>query len=336
MTTLFLDRRDATIEHEAGALRVRGADGTLWRAPLAPLERVVLRGPAQLATGAIAAMHQAGCGLLVLSGRRGEPAGQLLPRGHADATIRLGQLGLALDPPARAAIAQAVVRRKLLGQAALLRTALSRRPDRRYPLTRGLLGIADALATLRAGSPQDLARLSGIEGAGAAAYFGAFVTLFPPSVNFVGRNRRPPRDPVNAVLSLAYTLGTFEAAREAWAAGLDPAIGFLHAPAPGRDSLACDLVEPLRPALDRLVWRLFAEEVLRAAHFTRDGEACLLGKAGRMAFYAAWEQAAGPARRALRRGLRPLVAAARGRAWLAYAGLGVAAEDVDHAAQPAP
>jgi CRISPR-associated protein Cas1 len=336
MTTLFLDRRDATIDHEAGALRVRGADGTLWRAPVAPLERVVLRGPAHISTGAIAALHQTGCGLLVLSGRRGEPSGQLLPRGHADATIRLGQLLLALDATTRAAIAREVVRRKLLGQAALLRAALARRPDRRYPLTRALAGLADALAVLRAGAPDDLARLSGIEGAGAAAYFGAFVTLFPPSLNFAGRNRRPPRDPVNAVLSLAYTLGTFEAVREAWAAGLDPAIGFLHAPAPGRDSLACDVVEPLRPALDRMVWRLFAEEVLRAAHFTRDGEACLLGKAGRMAFYAAWEQAAGPARRALRRGLRPLVNAARDRARLAYAGLGTVFDDAEHAAQPAP
>jgi CRISPR-associated protein Cas1 len=335
MTTLFLDRRDAVIAHEAGTLAVRGADGTLWRAPLAPLERVVLRGPAQIATGAIAALHQAGCGLLVLSGRRGDPAGALMPRGHADAAIRLGQLALALDPAARAAIAQAVVRRKLLGQAALLRGALARRPDRRYPLTRGLAGLAEALGALRAGVPHDLARLAGIEGAGAAAYFAAFVTLFPPSAGFAGRNRRPPRDPVNAALSLAYTLGTFEAAREAWAAGLDPAIGFLHAPAPGRDSLACDLVEPLRPVLDRLVWRLFAEEVLRAAHFTRDGEACLLGKAGRMAFYAAWETAVGPARRALRRGLRPLVAAARARARLASAALGADPEEADDAAQPA-
>lgn len=336
MTTLFLDRRDATIGHDNGTLTVRGADGALWRAPIAPLERVVLRGPAQVATGAIAALHQAGCGLLVLSGRRGEPAGQLLPRGHADATIRLGQLSLALDPAARSTIARAIVRRKLLGQAALLRHAAARRPDRRHPITRGLSGLAEAQARLRGHQGTDLARLCGIEGAGAAAYFAAFVALFPPSLGFAGRNRRPPRDPVNAVLSLAYTLGTFEAAREAWAAGLDPAIGFLHAPAPGRDSLACDLVEPLRPALDRLAWRLFAEGVLRAAHFTRDGEACLLGKAGRMAFYAAWEDAAGPARRALRRALRPLVAAARAQARLVQPALGGGMGADDDAAQPAP
>jgi CRISPR-associated protein Cas1 len=151
----------------------------------------------------------------------------------------------------------------------------------------------------------------GMEGAAAAAYWEAYAALLPPSAGFAGRNRRPPRDPANAVLSLAYTLAHFEAVAAAQRAGLDPAIGFLHALFPGRESLACDLVEPLRPLCERLAWRLLAEERLRAGHFTRDGEACLLGKAGRLAFYAAWEEAVAPARRLLRRGLRPLVRAAR-------------------------
>ncbi|MCV4796814.1 hypothetical protein OFB84_33320, partial [Escherichia coli] len=81
--TLFIDRRDALIEAEAGTLTVRGGDGTFWRAPLGPVERVVLRGPARISTGAIAAIAGAGCGLTVLSGRRSEPAGTLLGRPHA-------------------------------------------------------------------------------------------------------------------------------------------------------------------------------------------------------------------------------------------------------------
>jgi CRISPR-associated protein Cas1 len=313
MGTLFIDRRDARLEAERGTLMIRGADGSLARTPLAALDRVVLRGPAELTTGAIGAIAAQGASLLVLAGKHGAPAGTFLGPGHADAAIRLGQCALALDPAARAPIAAEVVRRKLIAQARLLRAAQARRPDRRLSLRRGAEGVAAALARLRAEPPAEVVRLAGLEGAAAAAYFEAYASLLPPSLGFVGRNRRPPRDPVNAVLSLAYTLATAEAAREAHVAGLDPAIGFLHAPAPGRPSLACDLVEPLRPVLDRLVWRLFAEEVLRAAHFTRDGEACLLGKAGRLAFYAAWEEAVGPARRLLRRGLRPLVRACRAR-----------------------
>ncbi len=314
MGTLFIDRREALIEAEAGSLTIRAGNGDLWRAPLASLERVVLRGPARISTGAIAAIAGAGCGLIILSGRRSEPAGTLLGQPHADAAIRLGQFRLALDGEARGRIATLVVRHKLLGQMRLLRAAAAQRPDRRLPLKRGLDAIGEILLRLRGPVCCSPAQLCGLEGAGAAAYFEAYSALFPPSLGFLRRNRRPPRDPVNAVLSLAYTLGHFEAVREAHLAGLDPAVGFLHALAPGRDSLACDLVEPLRPQLDRLVWRLFAEEVLRKAHFTREGEACLLGKAGRLAFYAAWEEAFQPARRLLRRSLRPLVRAARAAA----------------------
>lgn len=311
MTTLYLDRRDAVIEASDGILLVRGADGSLVRTPLAPVERVVLRGPASLTTGAIAAIAGQGAALLVLSGRQGRMAGIMAGGAHADAAIRLGQFRLALDPAAREGIARQVLRRKLLGQRRLLAEGLRRRPDRRRAMLRGQEALAEAMQRLREPAPMASAQLMGIEGAAAAAFFEAYAALLPPSAGFAGRNRRPPRDPANALLSLAYTLAHFEAVAAAQRAGLDPAIGFLHALFPGRESLACDLVEPLRPLCERLVWRLLAEERLRASHFTRDGEACLLGKAGRLAFYAAWEEAVAPARRLLRRGLRPLVRAAR-------------------------
>lgn len=311
MTTLYLDRRDAVIEASEGTLVVRGADGSLVRTPLAPVERVVLRGPASLTTGAIAAIAGRGAALLVLSGRQGRMAGIMAGEAHADAAIRLGQFRLALEPAAREAIARQVLRRKLLGQRRLLAEGLRRRPDRRRAMLRGQEALAEAMQRLRGPGPLAPAQLMGIEGAAAAAFFEAYAALLPPSAGFAGRNRRPPRDPANALLSLAYTLAHFEAVGAAQRAGLDPAIGFLHALFPGRESLACDLAEPLRPLCERLVWRLLAEETLRASHFTRDGEACLLGKAGRLAFYAAWEEAVAPARRMLRRGLRPLVRAAR-------------------------
>lgn len=311
MTTLYLDRRDAIIEAKEGTLLVRAADGALVRVPLAPLQRVVLRGPASVTTGAIAAIAGQGAALLVLSGRQGRLAGIMSGPAQSDAAIRLGQFRLALDPAAREAVGRQVLRRKLLGQHRLLAEGLRCRPDRRRALLRGQVALAEALQRLRGDGPFRPSQLMGIEGAAAAAYFEAYAALLPPSAGFTGRNRRPPRDPANALLSLAYTLAHFEAVTAAQHAGLDPAIGFLHALAPGRESLACDLVEPLRPLCERLAWRLLAEERLRASHFTRDGEVCLLGKAGRVAFYAAWEEGAAPMRRLLRRGLQPLVRAAR-------------------------
>jgi hypothetical protein len=116
-----------------------------------------------------------------------------------------------------------------------------------------------------------------------------------------GRNRRPPRDPVNAALSFTYTLLHFDAVRAAHGAGLDPMVGFYHRPAHGRESLACDLIEPLRPRADAWVRMLFRERELRGEHFATNKGACLLGKAGRERFHAAWESYASVPPRWLRR-----------------------------------
>ncbi|HLV02564.1 MAG TPA: CRISPR-associated endonuclease Cas1, partial [Acidobacteriota bacterium] len=151
--------------------------------------------------------------------------------------------------------------------------------------------ISDALRTLKSleqrigKGVQSIDTLRGLEGAAQAAYFRAYTTLFPPSLDFHRRNRRPPRDPVNACLSLAYTLTHFEAVRIAYIVGLDPFLGFFHEIAFGRESLACDLIEPIRPSIDRWVWDLFRSRILRTEHFRSDKNACVLGKAGRSHFY---------------------------------------------------
>ena len=98
--------------------------------------------------------------------------------------------------------------------------------------------------------------LRGLEGEAAQVYFAVFDNLIranDPELRFRGRSRRPPLDPVNALLSFLYTLLTHDCRSAAESAGLDPAVGFLHRDRPGRPSLALDLMEELRPVLaDRL------------------------------------------------------------------------------------
>ena len=125
--------------------------------------------------------------------------------------------------------------------------------------------------------------------------------MLPESLGFTGRNRRPPRDPANAVLSLGYTLLHFEAVRACHGAGLDPMIGFFHELEFGRESLAADLIEPLRPRVDAWAWDQFRRQVLRVDDFRLEGDACLLGKNGRQRFYGEFEALARPLRRLLRR-----------------------------------
>jgi len=131
-----------------------------------------------------------------------------------------------------------------------LRAALDERPDQRHQLTSGMKRIGQARERVGRDRNLGLDTLRGIDGAAAVAYFQAFTRLFPASLDFTGRNRRPPRDPVNAVLSFGYTLLHFDAVRACQAAGLNPIIGYYHELDIGRESLASDLIEPLRPRVD--------------------------------------------------------------------------------------
>jgi CRISPR-associated protein Cas1 len=295
--TLYLDRKNAALELDGGALVIRVPGERPARVPLGGLERVVVRGAATIATGALAALHEHDVGLVLLSGRRGEPTATLLGRPHADVTIRLAQLEVARDAAARLALARRLLEAKLAGQLRLVGELLEARPDQRRPLLGARAAIEAAREKLAAA---EASGLLGLEGTAAAAYFQALAAVLPPSLGFSGRNRRPPRDPVNACLSLGYALATHEAGRQAQLVGLDPLLGFLHAPVPGRPALACDLVEPVRCHVDRLVWRLFAEGRLRAEHAKSTAEGCLLGKAGREIFYLAFEAELGALPRLLR------------------------------------
>lgn len=312
MPTIYIDRRDADLDFAAGALIVRLDGGKVASFPLAGAERVVLRRAGKISHRLLAGLGERGIGLLVMGGRKGEPRAHLLGLPHGDVTIRIGQFVLAADPLRSLDLARFAVRGKLAGHSSFLREVLAQSSDRRKPLL-------DAIAEIDA-IEGHLPRvvyveiLRGLEGAAAASFFRAYRVLFAEGLEFTGRNRRPPRDPVNACLSLTYTLLHAEAVRALWVRGLDPLLGFLHAPYPGRASLASDLVELCRPAADRWVWELFRSRSLRRDHFSVSDGACLLGKAGRSLFYEAYEGFAQRERRRLRHASALFARAARAAA----------------------
>lgn len=312
MGTLYLDRRGLSLRLDGKRLVIEEPDARPRGVPLALVERAVLQGPVQFDSGVLAALAEQGTSVVCLSARHSRRTALLLGPGHGDARRRLAQYQLALDPTARLPLARALIAGKLRAQLCLLDAALTRRPDVRKPLHDGITTIRGLLPAL-AVAP-DRATVLGLEGAGAAAHYAALTALFPPALNFTGRNRRPPRDPVNACLSLGYTLLHFEAVRAAHGAGLDPLLGFYHEPAYGRESLACDLIEPLRPRLDGWVWELFRTQRLRVEDFVADKGACLLAKAGRQTFYASYEGWVSPLRRYLRRECYRLANGLSGRA----------------------
>lgn len=141
----------------------------------------------------------------------------------------------------------------------------------------------------------DLEALRGLEGEAAAQYFDVFDELILSQkldFSFDNRNRRPPQDNVNAMLSFAYTLLANDCASALEGVGLDAYAGFLHRDRPGRKSLALDLEEELRaPFADRLVLTLINNRTIQDKHFDRqEGGAVLLNDAGRRLFLKYWQE----------------------------------------------
>ena len=152
--------------------------------------------------------------------------------------------------------------------------------------------LAAALPCIRDAS--SLEELRGLEGETAQRYFSAFDSLIlqqRPVFAFAGRSRRPPLDPINALLSFAYSLLARECAAALEGAGLDPYVGFLHRPRPGRSSLALDLMEELRAVYaDRFVLSCVNQRVITEKHCLKQGDgAVLLTDEGRHAFLTAWQ-----------------------------------------------
>ncbi len=196
-------------------------------------------------------------------------------------------------------IVRSIVSGKVSNQRAVLQRALRDYRDEMKPEVHDTIATAiERLARILrrvAFETQGLDVLRGSEGEAAQLYFSVFSHLIrtpDAEIRFNGRSRRPPLDPVNAVLSFLYTLLTHDCRSAAEGVGLDPAVGFLHRDRPGRPSLALDLMEELRPVLaDRLALSLFNRRQLRARDFeTRDGGAVLLNDEGRRTVLTAWQE----------------------------------------------
>lgn len=284
MGTLYIDRQGCELHLEGRAVAVYEQGKLLARLPGRMADRVVLSCEMTLTTAALTALAEMGAGLVVV--RRGKAA-ILLGGPGGDATRRLRQYERALDEKWRVQWSRRLVGAKLRAQMRFLREVAEARVEARAASMSALKVLSEAERECH-GAAVSIETLRGLEGASAASYFAALRALFAPSLGFRGRNRRPPKDPVNAALSLGYMLAYGAAASEINGAGLDPHIGFYHAPRHGRASLACDLVEPLRARIDAMVWTLFRERLLRPEHFKKTANGCLLGKAGRRAFYRAW------------------------------------------------
>lgn len=284
---LVIDRRGSTLRHQQGVLRLESPGEPVRRAPVAQLDLVVVHGNLMAETAAWRALANAGVPTVMLPAR-GRDAPAVLANGLAtQLPMRRLQHRLADDPRRSLSVARWLVRQKLLGYDLPLGALGSRHQLDAALAERFITRRDQAVASLDTAG--DYGGIIGIEGQIAHAWFGLIAATLDPAWGFAGRNRRPPRDPVNALLSLGYTLVGTEVHQGVMSAGLDPSLGFLHQPLPGRESLVLDLTEIFRSAVDHFVLGWIHPEGPDQHHWVyREQEGCRLAKAARPAFYAAW------------------------------------------------
>jgi CRISPR-associated protein Cas1 len=290
---LYVVEQGAVVQKEGERIAVRKDGQLLLTVPVFKLDSVVVFGGVQLTTQALGLLLANGIEVSFMS-IDGRLKGRLLPAESRNVVLRLKQYERYHDHDFRLQVSRAVVRGKLANARALIMRYLRNHPD--ADLTEPVHALEDAIAQVA--DAKDLDVLRGLEGRAAAVYFSAFGQMLRGVLPFSGRSRRPPRDPVNAMLSLGYSLLTRELFGAAAARGFDPYLGFYHDVRYGRPALALDLVEEFRPVVvDRLVLSLVNRKVFAPEDVEQSEEGgFMLTRDALRRFVAAYEErvTAGP------------------------------------------
>ncbi|MGW5317332.1 CRISPR-associated endonuclease Cas1 [Nocardia thailandica] len=265
--TLHITQRGTALRASGSRFVVTGKDRN-FRHPAARTRMIVCADRVLVTSAALSLAARAGVGLVVLDAHHEQVVFLSTDTGRHD--VLRAQYAAEDDPERTLALAAEIVRAKIANSRNLLTRTKSRR-DRlpaRTPQRLDRLRAHCAAATSIAG-------LHGIEGAASRLYFDALRALIAPEWGFIRRNRRPPRDPVNAMLSYGYTVLAAESRRAVELAGLDPTRGFLHTRHRRRPSLAMDLMEEFRAlVVDTTVLRLLATGAVTPAGFTATTNGC--------------------------------------------------------------
>jgi CRISPR-associated protein Cas1 len=307
--TLYLDHQELKLSLQSKFLTIHQQGKYLRSIPLHMLDRIVCRSSIEIKTAVLARLSASGIAVIIFGGRFGKLSALVLPGGTKDVSRRIRQYEIFSDPLQRSYWATRLISHKLQTQSRLLFHLSLKRKDASYVLTKAQRQIKSIRLQCLSENHLTLESLRGYEGAAANIYFKALQEVFPASLQFNGRNRRPPKDPVNALLSLGYTLIDSEVQQTLAITGLDLFLGIYHEPEHGRASLACDLTELYRHHIDRLSWHLINDRELRNYHFKYNDEACLLSKEGRQIYYPIYEKMAQSLRPKIRKFLLKLITA---------------------------
>jgi CRISPR-associated protein Cas1 len=286
---LYVTGYGFSVGKSGGVLQIKEKGALVQEARLNDVSQVSVFGSVSVTSGAVQALCELERPISYFT-MGGWFYGMTSGLGLKNVFLRRDQIRRADDEAFCARLARGIVATKIRNQRTLLRR------NHVEPPARALEGMK-RLAR-QALSMSDLESLLGVEGTAAHYYFGHFVGMLKvdreadrPAFDFTRRNRRPPRDPINALLSLGYSLLTRDLTIVCHAVGFDPFMGFYHQPRFGRPALALDLMEGFRPLIvDSAVLSAVNTQMVTPDDFTRSGESVALTSRGRKRFLQAYEQ----------------------------------------------
>lgn len=290
---LYIQQYNAKLTKKGETLEVSKNDQVIATARIGEVSQVVIQGNVYVTTPCLQELMQRGIPVTWHS-YGGYFFGHTLGNGHKNVELRTAQYRASFDPHTCLRLARGFVAAKIANSRTQLRRNWKpeEKPER-------LLGDMKRVQQ-QAMRAHDLESLLGIEGSAAAMYFGHFRNTLKPAAaedepllvfDFTQRNRRPPTDPVNAMLSFAYTMlaRTFTVTLQA--VGFDPFRGFYHQPRYGRPALALDMMEPFRPLLaDSTVIQVINNGEVHPSDFVNAAGSVNLTSDGRKRFIAAFER----------------------------------------------
>jgi CRISPR-associated protein Cas1 len=294
LNTLFVTIQDSYLAKEGEAILVRHERQTKLRVPVHTLGGIVCFGRIGFSPALLGLCGQRGVAVTFLTEQGG-----FLARADGftsgNVLLRRQQYRVADDHARSAAIARAMIAAKFANARQVLLRSTRDYPDASAvpELQAAAAALAQSIDALPLATSLDALR--GMEGDAARTYFNVFDHLIrsqKETFAFRSRYRRPPLDPINAILSFLYSMLAHDARSACESAGLDPAVGFLHRDRPGRPGLALDLIEELRAFLaDRLALSLINRQQLRPNDFhTTESGAVLLTDAGRRTVLVAYQK----------------------------------------------